>query len=252
MNNIIEVYTNNPVIEVNTDKIVNIVPSHPNWGDINGDIANQTDLQSALNNINKNIPNGAIVNGVCLFYQTEKPIQRLDGIALKIGDRWYNPSNFTECCWNGTYWLAPSTISVLPEQASSPGSDLPITTFSITGAGTGTNISTARKKGDSQGIFFHSYDCTIGCSSANSTNYWNLFFYARRQALNPTLLFSLTINAPINPSSLVMGVLNTFLSAENTNSLGNKVAIRLYALAEKTGSPSNLTLNTSFHYSSAY
>lgn len=200
------------------------------------------------------ISNGAIIGGISHFCQNTGPATGVDGNPLVIGDRWYSPQKFTECSWNGTYWISSIITSILPEQASSAGSDLPITTFSASGtsAGAGTNVLTLRKRGDALGVFFHSYDCTIGCSSADATNYWTLNFYARRQTLNPTVLFSLTINSPVSASNLVSGSLNTFLSAGNTNSPGNNLAIRFYVLGTKIGAPANLTLNTGINYSLVY
>jgi hypothetical protein len=55
--------------------------------------------------------NGVIINGVANFYQTTKPITRVDGSALVVGDRWYKTNDGTEWFWNGTYWLS-STLNV--------------------------------------------------------------------------------------------------------------------------------------------
>jgi hypothetical protein len=56
-------------------------------------------------NPTSNLPDGALINGVANFYRATKPLTRVDGSALAIGDRWINPSTGVEGFWNGTYWL---------------------------------------------------------------------------------------------------------------------------------------------------
>jgi hypothetical protein len=51
------------------------------------------------------LPNGALINGVSNFYTPTKPITRVDGSALVVGDLWFNPSTQVQAAWNGTYWL---------------------------------------------------------------------------------------------------------------------------------------------------
>ena len=53
-----------------------------------------------------NLPDGTLINGVANFYRATKPLTRVDGSALVIGDRWVNPSTGVEGFWNGTYWVS--------------------------------------------------------------------------------------------------------------------------------------------------
>lgn len=50
------------------------------------------------------LPNNSRINGVEHFYQATKPLTRVDGSPLVIGDRWYKINDGTERFWNGTYW----------------------------------------------------------------------------------------------------------------------------------------------------
>lgn len=54
--------------------------------------------------------NGVLIGGVANFVTATKPVVRVDGSALVIGDRWYNPSTGVDGFWNGTYWLTNPVI----------------------------------------------------------------------------------------------------------------------------------------------
>jgi hypothetical protein len=55
-------------------------------------------------NPTSNLPDGALINGVANFYTATKPLTRVDGSALVIGDLWQKP-NGSRWFWNGTYWI---------------------------------------------------------------------------------------------------------------------------------------------------
>jgi hypothetical protein len=60
-----------------------------------------------ITNLNSTqLRNGFLTNGVANFYTATKPITRVDGSALVVGDKWYNPVSGIEGFWNGTLWLS--------------------------------------------------------------------------------------------------------------------------------------------------
>ena len=73
--------------------------------DVSGTV---TDLLAKIESLSGTLPDGALINATANFYRNTKPLTRVDGSALVIGDRWVNPSTGTEGFWNGTYWLSLS------------------------------------------------------------------------------------------------------------------------------------------------
>ena len=56
------------------------------------------------------IPNGVLIGGVANFFTSTKPIARVDGTALVVGDLWVNASTGVQGFWNGTYWLSSELL----------------------------------------------------------------------------------------------------------------------------------------------
>lgn len=84
-------------------------------------------MQRALNGF---LSDGIIINNAANFYRLTKPITRVDGSALVIGDVWFNRTNNKQYAWNGTYFERPFPISIEPSAGltvtgSSQGVPLP-------------------------------------------------------------------------------------------------------------------------------
>jgi hypothetical protein len=97
-----------------------------------------------------NLPDGSLINNIANFYRATKPLTRVDGSALGIGDRWINSSNADTWIWNGTYWIGATEFRKVTIRASATatitismpfehiGSLIQCTSFEITGvSGTG-------------------------------------------------------------------------------------------------------------------
>lgn len=73
-----------------------------------------------------NIPDGALINGVANFYRTTKPLTRVDGSSLVVGDVWVNPSDYSQWFWNGTYWLGNPILSAIGQGVNTTASPINI------------------------------------------------------------------------------------------------------------------------------
>jgi hypothetical protein len=61
-------------------------------------------MQRAINGF---LPDGTIFGSTAYFSRSTKPVTRVDGSALVVGDLWHTPNTGVRGFWNGTYWLSP-------------------------------------------------------------------------------------------------------------------------------------------------
>lgn len=66
-------------------------------------------MQRALNGF---LTDGVLINNVANFYSSTKPLTRVNGSSLVVGDVWTNPSTGVEGFWNGTYWLTSTRFVI--------------------------------------------------------------------------------------------------------------------------------------------
>jgi hypothetical protein len=116
-------------------------------------------------NLNNPLANGTLINGVANFYTSTKPTARINGSALVVGDKWYNPSTGVDGFWNGTYWLSDQQHV---QTGSSPFNPPNVTQHQFAEGAFYPNvfIETAVVSG------------AIANSPQDSTNYWTFTFCA--------------------------------------------------------------------------
>ena len=66
----------------------------------------QSAVKSAIDSVITSVSSdGQIINSVAHFVRSTTPTVRVDGSALVVGDRWFNPTTGQQGFWNGTLWL---------------------------------------------------------------------------------------------------------------------------------------------------
>ena len=73
------------------------------------------------------------LEGTQYFNQADKPIERPNGTALEVGDRWWNTSEGSEWFWNGTYWLSDAICHERMVQTSIINTNSTVHIWPITG-----------------------------------------------------------------------------------------------------------------------
>ena len=104
---------------------------------------------------------------------TTKPLTRVGGSALVVGDKWYNPSTGAEAFWNGTYWLSSNGGSIYGGYTFVNSGDPFSLQPNLSGGGdlfTGIFVESLN--------IVYSYKSVNG-GTTNSTNYWRLNFIFR-------------------------------------------------------------------------
>lgn len=118
----------------------------------------------------RNLPNGTRINGVEHIYQSTKPTTRVNGSALVVGDRWYNPLTSDEWTWNGLIWISHLLMYTFDSIASASSSLFWRFTFG-------------------EALYLESTDLILWSSIATSANYWSInFYYSESSAvITPTI-----------------------------------------------------------------
>jgi hypothetical protein len=176
----------------------------------------------------RDLPSGVLIGGVANFFTSTKPIARVDGTALVVGDLWYNPSTGVQGFWNGTYWLTTYTID-----GSVTGSAANVTALTTT-VSAFAPIKTANSFLEKILI---QYRRTTGILDA-SNRYDLTFAETRNDGVNGTTIpGSFSINSDGDPSTIQADIpTNILISTTDSPVVG--INIRITAV----GTPGNIRL----------
>lgn len=177
------------------------------------------------------LPNNSRINGIEHFYQTTKPVTRIEGSPLVVGDIWYSANTLIEFVFNGTYWVTKNLLMV---DASIINVSTANTPFS--------NVLIGSVNPIFSGIFIShiNYHYRIGINDAN--NYWVFRIGLGSVGGNPTAIL---FEGSTSTSST-----NTIFATNEINSFYPLTTQRNFVIASgsKVGSPSNLSVWSNCFY----
>ena len=173
---------------------------------------------------------------------TTKPVTRVDGSALAVGDRWYKDDEGSEWFWNGTYWLSQNLLTTDSYFNSS-----------IVAPQTAFEVNHCAIPSFDANIFLENivFATRIDGAVNDGSNYWNIAIRARYAGSTVFLLPSPVTFTTQGQTAIALD--NIFKSAIATNqilSTGDGQQYRqLLSLISSVGSPSRLSyLSLSFDF----
>jgi hypothetical protein len=206
----------------------------------------------------KALPDGALINGVANFYRATKPLTRVDGSALVIGDRWFNPSTGEDWFWNGTYFLSTqlfytSNFSVATVSSST---NIIANWGNLAASLDGSRIIQAPFKpkpfGVASSIFFENiswFGNIAAAGTIDASNYWDLNWIISSRRMNPieTIVASFKIPEKVYGAFNIFeatktNIVHTFTDTTANNATGGGDFINGSCI--KVGSPPNLINQT--------
>lgn len=180
------------------------------------------------------LPDGALINGVANFYRNTKPLTRVDGSALAVGDRWFNSATDVEGFWNGTYWLTQDIYEI---------NWAITTTWGAAGTRTATINRTVRP--EFVGLFFETYSVLYlnnAASPWNVNNFTSFTFNVTSIGASNVPMATTVVNDISNTNTAIWKYIpiNFFRSLSGGDNLGTRGVRDITVTATKTGTGTNV------------